>query len=129
MLKYTSHFQVKKVFDTLAPAVGLSVGLAVGQSSVAAEAAELVQISSKMVHSFGSDGPCDKLDVESCIDILVATPGRLMDHLRSTSGFTIEHLQYLVCISNPVSDRMKFLNTKLLALRFRVFFQYPWIHS
>ena len=29
------------------------------------------------------------------MDILVATPGRLMDHL-DTPGFTLQHLKYLV---------------------------------
>ncbi|KAK9238313.1 P-loop containing nucleoside triphosphate hydrolase protein [Lipomyces kononenkoae] len=29
-------------------------------------------------------------------DILVATPGRLVDHIRSTQGFTLQHLRYLV---------------------------------
>lgn len=96
---------MKAVFDTIAPAVGLSVGLAVGQSSVAAEASELVKVHSKMVHAFESDEPLggNRPIVESKIDILVATPGRLMDHLRGTTGFTIEHLQYLVC--TPVYNR------------------------
>ncbi len=30
------------------------------------------------------------------VDILVATPGRLMDHVQSGSGFTLQHLQWLV---------------------------------
>jgi len=87
------------VFDILAPAVGLSVGL-VGQSTVAAEVDELVKSRSRMVHSFRSHKiSAENSPVfESCIDILVATPGRLMDHLKSTPGFTVEHLQYLVSI-------------------------------
>jgi ATP-dependent RNA helicase DDX51/DBP6 len=87
---------VKAVFDMIAPAVGLSVGLAVGQTSIAAEAAELVEVSKKMVHSFGTLEHCQKANVASRVDILVATPGRLMDHFRSTPGFTIGDLQYLV---------------------------------
>lgn len=88
--------QVKAVFDILAPAVGLSVGL-VGQSTVTSEAGELVKSRSRMVHSFGSQNSSRNSPVfESCVDILVATPGRLMDHLKSTPGFTVEHLQYLV---------------------------------
>jgi ATP-dependent RNA helicase DDX51/DBP6 len=32
----------------------------------------------------------------SLVDILVTTPGRLVDHLQSTSGFTLKHLRFLV---------------------------------
>lgn len=35
-------------------------------------------------------------ELQSSVDILVATPGRLMDHINSTKGFTLEHLRYLV---------------------------------
>lgn len=33
---------------------------------------------------------------EPNIDILICTPGRLVDHLRYTKGFTLEHLEWLV---------------------------------
>lgn len=32
----------------------------------------------------------------SAIDILVATPGRLMEHLQGTQNFTLQHLRFLV---------------------------------
>jgi len=32
----------------------------------------------------------------SSVDVLVATPGRLVDHLDKTPGFTLQHLRYLV---------------------------------
>ncbi|BBN08640.1 hypothetical protein MPTK1_4g13170 [Marchantia polymorpha subsp. ruderalis] len=88
--------QVTAVFDTIAPAVGLSVGLAVGQTSIVAEAAELVQIRKSMVHSFGKSEAATPDLAESQVDRLVATPGRLMDHIRNTKGFTLQHLQFLV---------------------------------
>ncbi|KAL9183540.1 hypothetical protein ACHAXT_004396 [Thalassiosira profunda] len=33
---------------------------------------------------------------KSAVDVLVATPGRLIDHLDSTPGFTLQHLRFLV---------------------------------
>lgn len=33
---------------------------------------------------------------EANVDILICTPGRLVDHIRSTRGFTLRHLQWLV---------------------------------
>lgn len=76
--------------------MGLSVGLAVGQSSVADEISELIK------RPKVDGGVCyDPQDLslhylESGVDILVATPGRLMDHLNNTKGFTVDHLCYLV---------------------------------
>ncbi|KAI9372605.1 hypothetical protein BJX61DRAFT_533824 [Aspergillus egyptiacus] len=34
--------------------------------------------------------------VEPNVDILICTPGRLVDHIRYTKGFTLKHLQWLV---------------------------------
>ncbi|KAI5670987.1 hypothetical protein M9H77_11351 [Catharanthus roseus] len=87
--------QVKEVFAALAPAVGLSVGLAVGQSSIADEVSELIK-KPKIETGICYD-PADFPEMlQSSVDILVATPGRLMDHINNTKGFTLEHLCYLV---------------------------------
>ena len=32
----------------------------------------------------------------SKVDILIATPGRLIDHLTKTPNFTLQHLRFLV---------------------------------
>ncbi|WCJ27445.1 DEAD-box ATP-dependent RNA helicase 1 [Euphorbia peplus] len=87
--------QVKEVFDAIAPSVGLSVGLAVGQSSIAAEISELIN-RPKLEGGICYDPENPMQELETSVDILVATPGRLMDHINSTKGFTLEHLCYLV---------------------------------
>ena len=50
-----------------------------GETNFQAEQAELVDKSGKCL-----------------VDIVVATPGRLVDHLASTQGFSLEHLEFLV---------------------------------
>ncbi|XP_049935268.1 DEAD-box ATP-dependent RNA helicase 1-like isoform X2 [Nymphaea colorata] len=87
--------QVMDVFSAIAPAVGLQVGIAVGQSSMAEEVSSLVQ-KPKFPMEFSCDPPDLCSSLTSSVDILVATPGRLMDHLNTTKGFTLEHLCYLV---------------------------------
>ncbi|CAN6456646.1 unnamed protein product [Victoria cruziana] len=87
--------QVKDVFSSIAPAVGLQVGIAVGQSSMSEEVSALVQ-----KPKFSMEFSCNPSDLCSSltgsVDILVTTPGRLMDHINTTNGFTLEHLCYLV---------------------------------
>lgn len=87
--------QVKEVFAALAPAVGLSVGLAVGQSSISDEISLLIN-KPKLEAGICYDPEDFSQEFESLVDILVATPGRLMDHINNTKGFTLEHLRYLV---------------------------------
>ncbi|KAL0874101.1 hypothetical protein Bca101_023806 [Brassica carinata] len=89
--------QVKGVFDAIAPSVGLSVGSAVGQSSIAGDIAQLIKrpkLDAGLCYD-PEDITSQNLE-SSAVDILVATPGRLMDHINNTKGFTLEHLRYLV---------------------------------
>jgi ATP-dependent RNA helicase DDX51/DBP6 len=46
--------------------------------------------------SFFRDGDNSETARKSAIDILIATPGRLVDHINVTPGFTLEHLRFLV---------------------------------
>lgn len=77
--------QVYKVFAQLCPAMGLCLGLANGRLPLALEAEVLVD------HS--EDEPC------CAVDVLVATPGRLMSHLQGTPGIHLDALKMLVCQS------------------------------
>ncbi|KAI3756735.1 hypothetical protein L1987_56558 [Smallanthus sonchifolius] len=87
--------QVMDVFASIAPAVGLSVGLAVGQSSIADEISMLIE-RPKLEAGVCYDPESRPMELRSAVDILVATPGRLMDHINNTKGFTLEHLRFLV---------------------------------
>lgn len=75
--------------------VGLSVGSAVGQSSIADEVSILVRKPKQELYPT-IDEEYVKMEPQTKVDILVATPGRLMDHINMTKGFSLEHLQYLV---------------------------------
>ena len=75
--------QVHKVFRWFSEGTGLRVCLLSASRPFAQEQAELVR-----------KGACG--DCLSLADIVVATPGRLVDHLRRTEGFSLEHLIYLV---------------------------------
>ncbi|KAK4700597.1 ATP-dependent RNA helicase DDX51/DBP6, partial [Phenoliferia sp. Uapishka_3] len=78
--------QVRATFEAFGKGTGLKVGTATGQHSFAHEQAALV-----------GEGPFENLEGgASQIDILIATPGRLMDHIRATPGFSLQHLRYLV---------------------------------
>ena len=74
--------QVHRVFDTYVSGTQLRVGGAYGHKSLAQEQEGLVRR--------GARGPL------SLVDVVVATPGRLVDHLKQTAGFTLSHLRFLV---------------------------------
>ncbi|KAK2537978.1 Ddx51 isoform A [Columba livia] len=81
--------QVSKVFNIYTDGTGLKVVLITGQKSFAKEQEMLVQ---KKV-----TGYC------SLADIIVATPGRLTDHINQTPGFSLTQLRFLVV---DEADRM-----------------------
>lgn len=108
------------MFAAIAPAVGLCVGLAVGQSSIADEISQLIRSPNVgMVSPF--DPEDTHMELETAVDILVATPGRLMDHINTTKGFSLKHLCYLV------SDSSTFL--KLLFCYLRSFPQHYHLYE
>ncbi|XP_053815398.1 ATP-dependent RNA helicase DDX51 [Vidua chalybeata] len=81
--------QVSKVFNIYTDGTGLKVVLITGQKSFAKEQEMLVK---KKV-----TGYC------SLADIVVATPGRLTDHINQTPGFNLTQLRFLIV---DEADRM-----------------------
>ena len=90
-------------FQKYALSVGLRVVLATGQRDFAHEQEELTgerpnhpilptSLPQPPWCSNGSSGSVGK----GCVDIVVCTPGRLVDHLEHTPGITLEHLRFLV---------------------------------
>ncbi|XP_010599110.1 ATP-dependent RNA helicase DDX51 isoform X2 [Loxodonta africana] len=81
--------QVNRVFNIYTDATPLRVALVTGQKSLAKEQESLVQKSA---------------DGYRCLaDIVVATPGRLVDHIDQTAGFSLQQLRFLVI---DEADRM-----------------------
>lgn len=70
--------QVYKVFTVISKRMGLRVGVVCGHSPLHVEQMQLVSV-------FGSK-----------VDVLVATPGRLVAHLQETPFFSLRHLRYLI---------------------------------
>ena len=117
--------QVKETLDLVSVGSGVKVGTAVGSRTLKEEQFSLVAKDQRydpeayraeqerivdedeelMDWDFGKRfGPKDDfellynhvLEYNSRFDILICTPGRLVEHIQSTSGFTLEHVQWLV---------------------------------
>lgn len=88
--------QVKQVFDAIALPLGLRVGLAIAQSSRSESL--VVQAHEEYIAMFSDS---DIVRSQTDVDILVATPGKLMDHIHeaAVTGFTLKHLKYLVSVT------------------------------
>ncbi|XP_067642425.1 probable ATP-dependent RNA helicase Dbp73D [Eurosta solidaginis] len=75
-------WQVFKVFKKLCQETDLTVCLLSKKFTLAQEQEKLVE--------------CYKGQIYSKVDIVVTTPGRLVDHLHSTKGFCLKSLRFLV---------------------------------
>jgi len=89
--------QVGTVFRRYAEPLGLKVGISIGDLSFDREQDSLCGVSAWDIPIEGG-GPGPYVSKSGCskVDILVATPGRLVDHLVQTPGFSLQHLRFLV---------------------------------
>ncbi|ESN93083.1 hypothetical protein HELRODRAFT_96179 [Helobdella robusta] len=78
-------FQISETFDSLGRGIKLKLGLLIGGVNKEAQSKRLA----------------------SRPHILIATPGRLLEHLRGTTGFNLKYLKYLVL---DEADRMLEMN-------------------
>jgi ATP-dependent RNA helicase DDX51/DBP6 len=74
--------QVNSTVISLSSGTGLKIGTAIGSRSLAAEQGLLVS---------NQDG-----EVTSKVDILITTPGRLVEHVRATLGFELGWVKWLI---------------------------------
>ncbi|XP_056150198.1 ATP-dependent RNA helicase DDX51 [Lampris incognitus] len=81
--------QVYRVFTSYCEGTNLKVVMLAGHKSFAVEQASLLENRGGMTRSLA--------------DIVVATPGRLVDHINKNSGFCLDHLRFLVI---DEADRM-----------------------
>lgn len=116
--------QAWEVCELCATGSGLKIGTAVGNKPLKEEQELLVKQTQKYnrdhyrplqkeVPTEGTEGidfdtdpddledsprtlPGHVVDYESNIDILICTPGRLVDHMRRTKGFNLDHVQWLI---------------------------------
>lgn len=117
--------QVRDYLRLCASGFRLQIGTAVGSKSIQEEQDHLVELGQRydpeayqaaQEREDGEVGDLMDWDIEilhqrrneapsltnyvdeytSKVDILICTPGRLVDHMRSTKGFTLDHVQWLV---------------------------------
>jgi ATP-dependent RNA helicase DDX51/DBP6 len=114
--------QAREVAELCASGTGVKIGTAVGSVALVTEQAQLVKRSQRydpearqaldeeadkrVMLGYDKDDEMLKDIVDllpghipeynSAVDILICTPGRLVDHIRSTPGFTVEHTEWLV---------------------------------
>jgi ATP-dependent RNA helicase DDX47/RRP3 len=80
-------FQISQQFESLGSAMGVRCAVIVGGVEFTPQCVALA----KKPH------------------VIVATPGRLQDHLEKTKGFSLRGLKYLVCIQNLSISSIQFI--------------------
>ena len=91
--------QVYRVFCRVAMKTTLKIALLIGQNPFYLEQ-DLLIGERPSLNTFASNDflwwSRPGIYGKSMVDIVVCTPGRLIEHIEQTEGFTLQHLQYLV---------------------------------
>lgn len=112
--------QVRETLEAVSKGSGLTIASLTGQQSFTHEQSSLVDADPILLRrnipgllnpASGSEEEKAMMDIrrnalggenykakpiESKVDIVIATPGRLIDHMDQTPGFTLQHLRFLV---------------------------------
>ena len=97
--------QVRETFEAVAKGRGLKIGTATGQHSFAHEQSQLVAERGVEYGHLRVSPSCLLTSLPSLqggsskVDILICTPGRLIDHLHGTPNFSLQHLRFLVGVT------------------------------
>lgn len=87
-------YQVEKLFKILIKGSSLSMATLTGSSNFNKENKSILKISSD-IDLMDQNNLCYSA-CNSLVDIIIATPGRLLEHLNVTSGFNLSDIEYLV---------------------------------
>ncbi|OQV13278.1 ATP-dependent RNA helicase DDX51 [Hypsibius exemplaris] len=95
--------QVAETFQTFAKGTRVKVGLICGKVSLEQERQQILEIDPISAYKNYQLDSTPKKPAQSSVDVLIATPGRLVDHLYETADLDLQHLEYLVV---DEADRM-----------------------
>ncbi|KAF7976598.1 hypothetical protein HWV62_6090 [Athelia sp. TMB] len=96
--------QVRETFEAIGKGRGLKIGTATGQHSFAHEQSQLIADSDSRFNKVRSlQGGSSK------VDILICTPGRLIDHINGTPNFSLQHLRFLLMLSKVIDEADRLL--------------------
>ncbi|MCJ1336628.1 ATP-dependent RNA helicase dbp6 [Bachmanniomyces sp. S44760] len=116
--------QVRESFEALIAGSGIKIGTAIGSRPLKDEQGSLIEKTQKYdpkgyrirqnrlfeeedIMDWDSNGyddvqedldglPDFTTEFTSAVDVLICTPGRLVDHLQKTKGFALDHIQWLI---------------------------------
>ncbi|CAB9519474.1 dependent RNA helicase [Seminavis robusta] len=102
--------QVYEVFQRYSRGSDIVIGLAIGNKNTQNKNKARQQQETDFLDAFQTTTTTHNNTHQTDVDVLVCTPGKLMDYLNYTPGFTLQHLRFLVVdevdrlLSQPYQD-------------------------